>query len=227
MSIMPVPELPTESELPSQPRFPQQAVGLHLSALDAYGGQPGALPGVGFWPRAAARLVDLIVHYAIAASSGFLFALLAAVAALLQHRPTPLAHLQPNPGAILVTALLGYIAFQAGCEWIHGSTPGKLLLGMTVVQEDGSPCRFRPAIIRSFAYFVDGLFFGLIGYLNMQKTAQQQRHGDEWAHTVVGRRSVVSPQNRRGGGRFALALFLATMADAALLMSGFLPWFMD
>ena len=212
MSIMPLPDPSPESE------------SIRLSALDAYAGQPGTLPGVNFWPRVAARVIDLIVHYFIAISSGVFFGVLVGIAAALQHRHAPFAHRQPNGIALFVMALLGSVALEAICEGFHGSTLGKLLLGMTVVQEDRSPCRPGSAFIRSFAYFIDGLFFGLIGYLNMQKTPQQQRHGDEWAHTVVCRRSDVAPQNRRGGGQFVLAFFFATMADAALVITGLLSW---
>lgn len=212
MSTLPLPELPPQSE------------GIRLSALDAYAGQPGALPGVGFWPRVAARVFDLIVHYFIALCSGVLFGLLVAIAAGLQHNPRAASSLRhPSNGiALIVLGVLGSIVLEAICEGFHGATPGKFLLGMTVVQEDGSPCRPGPAIIRSFAYIVDSLFFGLIGYFNMQKTPQQQRHGDEWAHTIVCRRSEVSPQNLRGGGQFVLAFLFAGMADAALVIIGLL-----
>lgn len=107
-------------------------------------------------------------------------------------------------------------------EGVHGSTLGKLLLGFVVVQEDGAPCRSGSAFIRSIAYFVDGLFFGLVGYFAMQKTPQEQRHGDEWAHTIVCRRAQVAPQNLRGFGQFAMVFLLAVMADATLIMTGLL-----
>jgi hypothetical protein len=52
----------------------------------------------------------------------------------------------------------------------------------------------------------------------MQKTLKEQRHGDEWAHTVVCNRSSVAPDQLRGGGRFVLGLMLGMMTDAALTM---------
>ncbi|MBZ5520775.1 MAG: hypothetical protein LAP21_00820 [Acidobacteriia bacterium] len=51
----------------------------------------------------------------------------------------------------------------------------------------------------------------------MQKTLQQQRYGDQWAHTVVCKRSSVAQQNLRSGGQFALAFILGMMADGALI----------
>jgi hypothetical protein len=72
------------------------------------------------------------------------------------------------------------------------------------------------------AYFIDSIFFGFVGYLAMKKTRQEQRHGDEWAHTIVCRRSDAPPQSLRGGGRFLAVFFLATAVEAALLMIGLL-----
>ena len=209
MSILPLPDPAPETE------------GLYPSTLDAYAGAPGSLIGVSFWPRVAARLIDIGVHYIVAFSSGVLFGLLIAIAARLQHNPRALALLRrhSNGIALFLLSLLGSILLEAVCEGFHGSTLGKLLLGFVVVKEDGSPCRPRAALIRSLAYVIDALFFGLIGYLSMQKTPQQQRHGDEWAHTVVCHRSAISPQNLRGGGTFVAAFTMGTMADAVLIVS--------
>jgi uncharacterized RDD family membrane protein YckC len=212
MSITPAPDLPPAPE------------GIHLSALDSYLGQPGTLPGVSFWPRVGARVIDMALHYFIAICGGFLFGILLAIVAGLRHTSVRvlLAHRTSGRIALYAFALLGSVVFEAICEGFHGSTPGKLLLSMVVVQEDSSPCRPGPAWIRSFAYIIDSLFFGLIGYFNMQKNPQQQRHGDEWAHTVVCRRSNIAPQNLRGIGQFTLALFFAVLAYAALIILGLL-----
>jgi uncharacterized RDD family membrane protein YckC len=209
MSITPLPELPSEPG------------GVHVSALDSYLGQPGSLTGVSFWPRVGARVIDFAVHNVIAASSGLMAGLMLAIVAAMRHIPAgSLVGHTPNGITLLILALLGSIAFEAICEGFHGSTPGKLLLSMVVVQEDSTPCRPGSAWIRSFAFCIDGLFFGLIGYLNMQNSPQQQRYGDDWAHTVVCRRSEVAAQNLRSGGQFVLAFFFATLIDAALLIVG-------
>jgi len=209
MSITPLPDLPLEPE------------GIHLSVLDSYIGQPGALPGVSFWPRVGARVIDMVVHNLIVVCSGFRVGFLLAIVAVLRHIPVQLLVGRKQSGITLFAFMvLGSIALEAICEGFHGSTPSKLLLSMVVVQKDGSPCRPGSAWIRSFAYFIDALFFGLIGYLNMQKNPQQQRHGDEWAHTVVCRRSNVAPQTLRGIGQFTLAFFFAILVDATLVIVG-------
>ena len=75
-------------------------------------------------------------------------------------------------------------------------------------------------MIRSFAYLVDALFFGLVAYHAMKKTAQQQRYGDEWAHTIVCRRDRAPQQSLRSGSWLALAIFLGALADGFMVMTG-------
>ena len=199
---------------------PDPAQPLFSPSFGGYTGQPGAIPGVGFWPRVGARIIDLLVHYMVVLCASFLFGLLLAVAAIITHQPLPLLTAKLRHMGLMgsLFVLMGSIAYHAICEGVHGSTAGKLALGMVVLQEDGTPCRFKAALIRTLAYFVDALFFGLIGYFAMQKTPQQQRHGDDWAHTIVCKRSAAPPESLRSGTRFFLALMLGAMADAALVM---------
>ena len=221
MSILPLPDPLPEAASEGHVSVLGRSEGIHLSVLDSYTGSPGALLGVGFWPRVGARVIDLIVHNIIAVCAGLFFGTMVGIAAGLRHQNAALLLRRPANGLLIFSlALLGSIILEAICEGFHGSTPGKLLLGFTVVQEDGSPCRFGPALIRSFAYLLDALFFGMIGYSCMQKSPQEQRHGDEWAHTVVCRRSQLTPSGIRGFGHFAAVFLLAAMADAVLLILG-------
>lgn len=201
---------------------PSNPLSLELSSLRAYCGEPGALEGVGFWPRVAARLIDTVVHSVVGFVAGTFFAIIVLVASTGHIQPWVAAKLRHSGVAGFLGALLGLVVYEIICESAHGSTLGKLVLSMSVVQEDGTPCRFGPAVIRSFAYFVDSLFFGVIGYMAMQGTPQMQRHGDSWAHTVVCKRSNIPPASLRCAGRFVLAFVLAVMADAACLMIGLL-----
>jgi uncharacterized RDD family membrane protein YckC len=185
---------------------PPVALTNDFPTFGGYSSQPGELEGVGFWPRAAARIIDTVVHYVVGIFSGILFGILVFIASAGHPDPVRLARLGHTGISGFVLALLGLVVFHTICESVHGSTPGKFVLSMVVVQEDGSPCRPRSAFIRSLAYFVDSLFFGLIGYFAMQKNPKEQRHGDEWAHTIVSKRSLVLPQNLRGGGKFMLGL---------------------
>jgi uncharacterized RDD family membrane protein YckC len=204
------------------PEFPEAAASTTTFSFGGYASEPTGLAGVSFWPRVGARLIDLAVHYCVSFAAGIFFTILLAAASG-GHIPVWVLVKLRNLGATgFVFSLLGSFAYQVVCLAVHGSTLGKRTLGMVVVQEDGTPCRLWPAIIRELGYFVDALFFGLIGYLAMQKTLKEQRHGDEWAHTVVCKRSAVAPEQLRGAGRFVLAVMLATMADVALTMVGLL-----
>jgi uncharacterized RDD family membrane protein YckC len=188
---------------------------------------PGTLEGVSFWPRALARGIDLILHYIVTYCAGLFFAMLLLLAATLAHHTGPLRFGHGGQLWLFMASIFGLMAYHAICEGVYGSTVGKLVLAMVVVQEDGTPCRFGSAVIRSAAYAIDQLFFGIIGYTCMQKTAKEQRHGDEWAHTIVCQRSNVSPENRRAVGRFLLALLLALTVDAAFVMTGLLVKFIS
>jgi uncharacterized RDD family membrane protein YckC len=169
-----------------------------------------------------ARIIDLVVHYFTAMCSGVLFGLLLLIAARANGQSAVPSVPKQTGLALFVFALLGSVAYETVCEAGHGSTLGKLVLGMSVVQEDSTPCRTGPALIRSLAYFIDGFFFGLVGYLAMNKTPQEQRHGDVWAHTIVSKRSNIPPQHLRGTGRFIVFLLFAIMADSAFLLTGLL-----
>jgi uncharacterized RDD family membrane protein YckC len=185
-----------------------------------YAEQDGTIAGVGFWPRAGARLIDIIVHYVIALFTG-MFIGIALVAANHGHAdPVLFAKLRHTGFTGFAFALLGSVAYHIVCVTLHGSTLGKMLLSMVVVQEDGSSCRLKGAVIREFAYFIDAFFFGIIGYLEMQKSSREQRHGDNWAHTVVSKRSRVQQNQLRGPGLFVLAFLFAVMFDSAMLTLG-------
>ncbi|HSY90444.1 MAG TPA: RDD family protein [Candidatus Binatus sp.] len=203
----------------SAPDPPSSTSGLTFGgyALEEHG-----LEGVSFWPRAVARVIDFVIHYGVGYFAGMLFRIMLQIAAG-GHVPLriwlKISHLNLP---LFVAALLGATAYQVICETVHGSSLGKLMFSMVVVNEDGSPCRLRAAIIREIGYFPDSIFFGIIAYAAMQKSRQQQRYGDQWADTVVCKRSDIAQQNLRGAGRFVLALMIAVMADAAFLMLGLL-----
>jgi uncharacterized RDD family membrane protein YckC len=108
------------------------------------------------------------------------------------------------------------------CTSVHGSTLGKRLLSMQVIQDDGSSCRLKSATIRELGYFVDVMFFGAIGYFAMRNDPEHKRHGDDWADTIVCKRAHAPLASQQGAMRFVLGLALAIAGDTALLMTGFL-----
>jgi len=206
-----------------EPSLPTPAVTSSSTlTFGGYSGAPGALQGETFLRRAIAKIIDMVPHFGASYAGGFLFSTIV-LAASAGHLPRQwIINLRQPAISPFVFALLGSLLMEAIQEGVHGSTLGKVCLGMVVVQEDGTPCRFGPALIRSAAYFIDSFFFGLIAYFQMEKTPQEQRYGDQWAHTVVCNRRDAPAESLRGPGRFVVGFVLACMADAAMAMTGLL-----
>ena len=177
------------------------------------------LHGVGFWPRTAGRLIDLLVHIGVGVVAGVTVAFVVVFYAALSAQPfEPLiARLGATSLSTFVFSLLGALGYQTICEGISGSSLGKRVLGFTVVQEDSSPCRMRSAFIRSLSYYLDSLCLGIVAYLAMQRTPMQQRHGDGWAQTVVVHRKKLAPERQSGMLRFLVGLLLGLLFDGTMI----------
>jgi uncharacterized RDD family membrane protein YckC len=152
--------------------------GLDLRQLD---GQTVRLASLG--RRAAASVVDALVA---ALPFGMI---LAALGFALARRPAG------GDGITLLVALLfgglalTYLAWMALlCWWTArwGKSPGKILLGITVLSADSlTPPGWGRAILRVVLWMADGQFFSLVGILAMAFTANRQRVADLAAGTVV------------------------------------------
>lgn len=218
-------ELAARISLPSTASFDASSPvpsALDIPSFGGYATPLSGLQGVPFWPRLLARVIDFLVHYLASFMAAFVFVLVLAAAA---GGPPPVLLLHQifqTHAAGLVAGVLGLFAYNVICTSIHGSTLGKLILSMQVIQEDGSPCRPESAIIRELGFFVDGMFFGVIGYFAMREDPEQKRHGDDWAGTIVCKRDQVPSTSKQGGTRFSLGLLLGIAADIALVMAGWL-----
>lgn len=182
------------------------------------------MQGVGFGRRLAGYLIDVALHYVTAFTAGVFLGILIAVMAAITHQPVQLLiarFVRGSQWPSFLLAIVGFFLYRSIMEGLHGSTVGKMMLGMTVVQEDGTPCRFGSALIRELGLYIDGLFFGLIGYMHMQKNNMLQRYGDDWAHTVVCLRKDIKAENIRGTGAFVGALVLGILADLGMLLLGY------
>jgi uncharacterized RDD family membrane protein YckC len=191
-------------------------------SFGGYALQEEGLEGATFWPRAFARVIDFVVHYLVGFLTGILFRIMLTIASG-GHVPLRiLLSVSKTHVPLFVAGWLGIVVYEVLATTVHGSSLGKRIVGLVVVREDGSPCGFRSAVIRELGYMVDSIFFGLVGYMAMQKNRQEQRYGDQWAGTVVCHRSALAPENLRGPGRFVLALMLSLMADSAIMLTGLL-----
>ena len=174
---------------------------------------------VGFRRRAAARLIDLVVHFLIGMASGVAIAILAYVVQGFTGRSAQTAIDRLGTGGFegFVLGMLGGFFYDTIMEGLHGSTVGKLIVGITVLQETAWPCTLSAAAKRSLLFFYDSLFFGLVAEHSMKQTPRQQRYGDHWADTVVVRRRSAPQSSVRSFGRFVLVLIVAGVVDGATL----------
>lgn len=128
--------------------------------------------------RAAAYAVDGMVRGAILAIVG--------VAALSLSVTLPGGG-GLGAGALLVAVFFLEWGYGAVLEWVMaGRTPGKLLLSLRVVRDDGSPGRFGDFALRNLlraADFLPGFF--AVGLVSMWLDPRFRRLGDLVAGTVV------------------------------------------
>jgi len=117
----------------------------------------------GFWIRLAAYLID-----------GFIVTTFTSIFLLQVEDPTALFWLPVLVGVV----------YQGGFIAASGGTPGKLMLGLRVLQADGTPASFGTGVLRYFGYWVNGLTFG-IGFLMVAFTADKRGLHDNIANTIV------------------------------------------
>jgi uncharacterized RDD family membrane protein YckC len=175
----------------------------------------------GFGVRFGARLIDFAVVNALALITGVVGGFVVGIARALQHQPVRPA-VAAMSGWTLALSLMAAFAFHALAEGIHGSTPGKMMLGLTVLDSAGGFCKPGAALGRELAFYVDALFFGIIAYTSMKESGLRQRLGDKWARTVVVHRRSLQPAQRRSTGRFVAALAASCLAYSALALASLL-----
>jgi len=147
---------------------------------------PPTLEGKKFGIRAAAYIIDNIIINVVAFAGGTAGVLLLAIPFAIAGRPLIPAATQRNftlQGYLISLALS--ILYFAVFEWLYGASPGKLILRLRVVREDGGRPGLWAALVRGAFRFVDGLFFGIPAASAMGSSPLRQRIGDRFAHTVV------------------------------------------
>jgi len=182
--------------------------------------EPAApLEGVGFWRRALARGIDLLVHMLVGTVTGIVAGLLLVIGAALggASPDAGLAAMSGNTLTSFAAALLGATAMHVLCEGLHGSTIGKRLCGIIVISEDGRPSSLGGALKRDVAYYADAMFFGLIAFQKMAASPKRQRIGDIWGRTMVVRIASLDPSVRPSRLRFAGATLAGLTADGLMI----------
>jgi len=150
----------------------------------------------GFWSRAAARIIDLLIIIA-AFNLIYLLDRLGADAGLWtgmglgEGSPTGAGFSMANAlrGLFFLTFPVFYYVYLHA---MYGQTFGKLALRIKVVNEDGTPLDTRKAFLRWLGYFLCDLTF-YIGYLWAAFDPRKQGLHDKVCKTVVIRTDVPSP----------------------------------
>ncbi|MFP4116878.1 MAG: RDD family protein [Candidatus Aenigmatarchaeota archaeon] len=70
-------------------------------------------------------------------------------------------------------------------EGYKGQTIGKMVTGIKVVKDDGSPCDMMASFIRNILRIIDGMFIYIVGAVIIAVTDKNQRLGDLAGKTVV------------------------------------------
>lgn len=183
-------------------------------------GQPGpsfaTLVGQSWGIRAGARIIDMLVMLVASFVTG---GLIGGVLGFAASRGAQLTKIQQAGNIDLngyAFGILATFAYFVICQTFHGSSIGKMILGLVVVNEDGTPAGLTENIKREILYFIDGFFFGLVALSSINGTALKQRLGDRWARTLVVRRSEVRPENLQPWGTFMVVSLMALILSTLL-----------
>jgi uncharacterized RDD family membrane protein YckC len=127
----------------------------------------------GFWARAAALLIDALIVFVIAAPV-FVLGVRARIATL-----DPAQHSWDLAGfAALAAAVIGFWRY-------YGATPGKLALGIKIVDAATGAAPSTPRlVVRLLAYFVSALPLYL-GFVWAAFDRRKQAWHDKIARTIV------------------------------------------
>lgn len=175
--------------------------------------------GASFGVRVGAQIIDLIVHNVFSLVVGLVIGILIGLYAFATgtSSSTLTAELQRSTPISYILALTGYAVYHTICEGMHGATLGKLIFKIHVLNEDGSPASMGSAFIRSLAFYIDGLLFGIVAAASMRSSELQQRLGDKWAKTVVVERSALNQYSWPSGWKFIIAFLIAILADGLIM----------
>lgn len=128
----------------------------------------------GFWIRAAALIIDLIITGAIATILSRMF--------FDNYYPRFTGDQDPGPGAMSLIVNWLYFAWQESS--VRQATFGKLAVGIKVCTENGERLTFANATGRYFAKILSAIIF-FIGFIMAATNEKKQALHDKLAKTLV------------------------------------------
>lgn len=173
---------------PATVNVPPTPVGSYATSV------PTPLPYAGFWPRAAAYLIDgLILGIPFGLVALALIFFLGGFGVMLRNRTV-----DPHAAAAFIAPLflsfLLAMVFFVGLQWLYfagmesserQATFGKSLLSLRVTNLDGQRLSFGHATGRFFAKIISGMIPLGIGYIMAGFTEKRQALHDMIAGTLV------------------------------------------
>jgi len=153
-------------------------------------------PYAGFWSRAAARVIDLLIIIAVF-NLIYLADRLGADAGLWSGMGLDEGNAAGERFSMInVFRMLFYLSFPVFYYvYLHGTcgqTFGKMAMKIKVVNEDGTPLDYRKAFLRWLGYFLCDLTF-YIGYVWAAFDHRKQGLHDKVCKTLVVRTDVAFP----------------------------------
>jgi len=157
----------------------------------------------GFWRRLIAYLIDstiisivLVILWMIAMMAFFIGAMSGENSNWITDLPNPEILFSVVIIVLIFITVLA-ITYFTYFHGLTGRTPGKMLLGLQVVNEDGTPVTFGIAFLRSVGYLVSSLLFTFpAGFIWAAFDKRKQGWHDKIAGTVV---IIREEQNQTGG----------------------------
>ncbi len=146
----------------------------------------------GFWRRLIAFTVDTIIInivffiFAVVVTTAFIMGSMSADNLAWIAEITDPAHVTPITLMIAACYVILSIAYFTYFHGIKGRTPGKMLMGLQVLSDDGTPIGFGTAFLRSVGYLVSSFFFTFpLGFIWAAFDRKKQGWHDKIAGTVV------------------------------------------
>jgi uncharacterized RDD family membrane protein YckC len=170
--------------------------------------------GKGFGIRAAAYLLDVVVIFALHLVMSYVTSFVISMVVFLLGLNVVLDVRTPV-WLSLAIGVINTLVYFGVFETLYGASPGKALLRLRVVMEDGSPCTWQAALARGALRFWDGFLLGVPGMVSMHEPLHQ-RTGDKLAHTLVIAASDPMIHSQRDWVWFLAALGLYLLWQAAV-----------
>jgi uncharacterized RDD family membrane protein YckC len=177
--------------------------------------------GAGFWIRALARGIDTIFGLVLGLVGGLIGGIILAIMQITKTISPGWEHrIQGLTFMGVGLSILGGILYHSLTEGIHGASIGKSVCQLRVLQQDGQPSNMKGAAIRSLAWLIDGMFFGIVGWCSMEKSPLRQRNGDVWGRTIVVKTKDIPVNSKRSFVVFLFGVCLGATCWLCLLVLG-------